>query len=108
MVLIGLTQVFLAGFFGGVILELIHWYNIRRRATFPMYAKAVKYWIITAALAAAGGLLTMLYFGNRADGIVALHIGLSTPLILQKLTTTIATVSGGKGGETGILEFFRW
>ncbi len=108
MLLIGLNQVFLVGFLGGVILELMHWYNIRQRPTFPTYWKSVKYWIITAAMAATGGLLTMLYFGSRAEGIVALHVGLSTPLILQKLTTTIATVSGGKGGGAGILEFFRW
>jgi hypothetical protein len=108
MVLIGLFQVFLVGFSGGVILELMHWYNLRQKATLPTYSKSVKYWVITAAMAATGGLLTMLYFGSRADGIVALHVGLSTPLILQKLTTTIATVSGAKGGEAGILEFFRW
>src|SRR5271157_514645 len=108
MVLIGLYQVFLAGFLGGAILELMHWYNIRQRATWPIYSKSVTYWIITVAMAATGGLLTMFYFGSRADGIVALHVGLSTPLILQKLTTTIATVPGGKGGGAGILEFFRW
>ena len=108
MMLTNIYQVFLVGFLGGVILELMHWYNIKEKETYPISLKSVWYWIITVAMAVTGGLLTMLYFGSRADGIVALHVGLSTPLILQKLTTTIATVPGAKGGGASILDFFRW
>ena len=110
MALTNTYQVFLVGFLGGVILELMHWYNIYKSpmGTFPIYSKSVGYWIITGAMAVTGGLLTMFYFGSQADAIVALHVGLSTPLILQKLTTTIATVSGAKGVGAGFLDFFRW
>jgi hypothetical protein len=108
MPLIGLYQVFFVGFLGGVILELMHWYNLKRRPAFPKYARSARYWIITAAMAATGGLLALLYFGDRAEGIVVLHVGLSAPLILQKLTTTLATTPGAKGEEGGVLDFFRW
>ena len=108
MSLVGLHQVFAAGCLGGIILELLHWYNLRRRSSFPRYARSVGYWLVTAAMAVSGGLLAVLYFGGRADGIIALHIGLTTPLILQKLTTTIATQPGGKGGGPSVGDFFVW
>ena len=108
MLLTGTDDVFLMGFMGGMILEITHWYNIRKRGRLPKYAQSIKYWIITLVMASAGGLLAVLYFGNRAEGIIALHVGLSAPLILQKLTTTLANVSGGKSNEVGILDFFKW
>jgi len=42
----------------------------------------------------------------QADAIVTFHVGLSTPLILQKLTTTMANVPGGKGAGPSIVSFF--
>jgi hypothetical protein len=58
-------------------------------------------------LALTGGLIAWLYFGSRVQGIVALHVGLSTPLILQKLTTTLAP-TGGHGGGPSLIRFFKW
>jgi predicted cobalt transporter CbtA len=66
------------------------------------------YWIVTVVMALAGGGLAWLYFGDNADAVVALHVGLSTPLILQKLTTTVAQTPGGKGGGPSLLKFFEW
>lgn len=99
-------QVFLAGTTGGCLLELVHWYAIRREQKLPDFAKRPLYWIVSALMAIAGGGLAVLYFGARAEGIVALHVGLSTPLILQKLATTMAT-PGAKGGR-GLIAFFNW
>jgi hypothetical protein len=107
MSLMGTYQVFLAGFAGGAVLELMHWFNLRRKPSFPKYCRSIGYWIITVAMACVGGLLAVLYFGDRADAIVVFHVGLSTPLILQKLTTTVATAPGAKG-DAGWLDFFRW
>ena len=59
-------------------------------------------------MAAVGGGLSWLYFGSQADAIVTFHVGLSTPLILQKLTTTMASVPGGKGTGPSIVSFFTW
>lgn len=109
MLLLGIYQVFMAGFIGGALLELLHWYNLRRKPAFPRYAKSTRYWLVTLAMAAAGGVLAVAYFGDRADGIVALHVGLSCPLILQKLATTVATHPGAKSpGAPGLTDFFRW
>ena len=101
-------QVFLCGLAGGAVLELLHWYNIRRDPQIPTYARSAFYWAITVLMAAAGGGLAWLYFGSQADAIVTFHVGLSTPLILQKLTTTAANVPGGKGAGPSIVSFFTW
>jgi hypothetical protein len=67
------------------------------------------YWAISAVMALTGGVLAWLYFGSRADGIITLHVGLSAPLILQKLTTTIAHTPGGRSSELPEwVRFLRW
>ena len=101
-------QVFLTGLAGGCLLELVHWYAIRKNGRWPAYAARPQYWIVSALMAVAGGGLAVLYFGGRADGIVALHIGLSAPLILQKLSTTIAATPGAKGLDQGVMAFLDW
>lgn len=108
MILSTSSQVFLAGLAGGAVLELLHWYAVRRDAEFPIYARSARYWVISGLMAVAGGGVAFLYFGDRADGIVAFHVGLSTPLILQKLTTSLAFQPGARGGNKSILDFFRW
>ena len=86
MPLTSIQEVFLIGSLGGVLLELVHWWNLRRRnPRFPKYARAVGYWVITGLMAIAGGAVTVFYFGGQGEAIVALHVGISTPLILQKL-----------------------
>jgi lipid-A-disaccharide synthase-like uncharacterized protein len=105
----GLTtvwQVFIAGFAGGIIIEFLHWWTLRREKRLPNYRPA--YWFLSLGMAAAGGGLALLYFGSRADGIVALHVGVSAPIILQKLATTIAEPVGAKGTRTGLWSFLRW
>lgn len=101
-------QVFLCGLAGGAVLELLHWYNIRRDSQFPTYAKSPVYWLVTLLMAVVGGGLAWLYFGAQGEPIVTFHVGLSTPLILQKLTTTVANVPGGKGSGPSVVSFFRW
>jgi hypothetical protein len=102
------AQIFLVGLAGGMVLELLHWYNIRTDPQWPTYVSSPLYWIITMLMAAVGGGLALLYFGSQADAIVTFHVGLSTPLILQKLTTTVANVPGAKGTTASIVSFFRW
>ena len=102
------TQVFLAGLAGGCLLELLHWYALKRESFFPEYAKAPKYWIATALMALAGGGLALLYFGARAEGLVAVHVGLSAPLILQKLTSAAFEPKGARSASANVWSFFRW
>ncbi len=101
-------QVFLVGLAGGLALELMHWYAIYRDDRLPAYANSTLYWTVTALMAAAGGGMALLYFGGRADGLLAFHVGASTPLILQKLTTTAARQTGAKSLQPSLLSFFRW
>jgi hypothetical protein len=60
----------------------------------------------------AGGLIAWIYFGARAEAIIAVHIGVSTPLILQKLVTSVPDTKGSKNiivtpGPT-VRRFFTW
>ncbi|MNK36482.1 hypothetical protein D3C87_550330 [compost metagenome] len=100
--------VFLVGGAGGIALELLHWYALRRDARLPAYAASPIYWFITLAMAIFGGIVALLYFGSRADGIVAFHVGASAPLLLQKLTSTIAREPGAKNIGATLIDFMRW
>lgn len=101
-------QVFLLGCSGGCINEFMHWWSLKTNPDFPEYARRVKYWIITGIMVLIGGGLAALYLGASVEALLALHIGLSAPLILQKLTTTAAAVQGARGGGPTIVNFFRW
>lgn len=101
------TQVFGVGFAGGLILELVHWYALTRDPNFNAYKRSAVYWLVSLGMAAAGGLLAILYFGDQAEAFLVLHVGLSAPLILQKLATT-AALTGGKSPQPSIFNFFQW
>lgn len=88
--------------------EFMHWWSLKTNPDFPEYARRTKYWVITALMVLIGGGLAVLYLGASLDVLLALHIGLSAPLILQKLTTTAAAVQGARGGGATVLNFFRW
>lgn len=107
MTLTTTLQVFLAGLTGGLLLEFLHWYGLKRDAKWPAYAGKVGYWILSGVMAIVGGVLAVLYFGNRADAIVAVHVGLSAPIILQKLATAVAEPAGAKG-TAGFWSFLHW
>jgi hypothetical protein len=96
------------GLAGGGVLELVHWYNIRRDENLPAYAASPLYWTVTALMAIVGGALALIYFGSQAEPVVTFHVGVSTPLILQKLTTTIANVPGARGAGPSLVNFFTW
>jgi hypothetical protein len=51
MVLTSMMQVFLAGFLGGLVLEIVHWYNIRKDGKWPTYAGSINYWVISGLMA---------------------------------------------------------
>jgi hypothetical protein len=100
-------QVFLVGFAGGLLLEILHWYNLSRDANFTAYKRSPFYWVLSVAMATAGGLLSLLYFGDQAEGLLALHVGISAPLILQKLASTAAQ-QGGKSVGASLTSFISW
>ena len=112
MTIEGSLAVFGIGCAGGVLAEVLHWWNLRENTEFPAYARSPFYWVITVAMVAAGGLVAWLYFGARGEGIVVAHVGVSTPLLLQKLATSIPARSGSKSmlaaPQPSVRRFFRW
>ena len=102
-------EVFLIGTLGGVLLELLHWYKLRHDEHWPDYIRSPGYWILSLAMALVGGSVAWIYFGTRADAILVLHTGLSTPLILEKAASTVALQPGVKGGGSRQwIRFFDW
>jgi hypothetical protein len=112
MVLQGAANVFAIGCAGGAVAELLHWWNLRQNEQLPSYARSIFYWVLTILMMLAGGFVTWLYFGERAEAVVALHVGISTPLILQKLVTSVPATQGAKSMITtpgpSVRRFFTW
>jgi hypothetical protein len=112
MVVEGEWAVFGIGCGGGAIAELLHWWNLREAEQLPAYRTSLFYWGITAAMILAGGFIAWLYFGARAEGIIAFHVGVSTPLILQKLVTSVPQPAGAKNivmnPAPSVRNFFTW
>lgn len=104
------VSVFAVGALGGAFLELIHWWNLRRRnaSRFPTYARSPFYWIITVLMVLAGGAVSVFYFGDQAEAMLTLHVGISTPLILQKLATTTASPGARSADRTSLMDFLTW
>ena len=103
-------EVFLVGTVGGCLLELLHWYALKRDERLPPYIRNPFYWVVSALMALTGGLLALLYFGGaKTEAITALHVGLSAPLMLQKFASTLAERPGARSGTSDrLLAFIRW
>lgn len=109
MIIEGSAAVVGIGMLGGSLLEVLHWWKLRQRSDeFPVYARRILYWIVTAAMACSGGLLAWLYFGARAEAILAFHVGLSTPLLLEKMASSLPRASGARGLPASIRRFLDW
>jgi hypothetical protein len=81
--------VFLLGIIGGLLAEVLKWYQLRESPTPPTYLKSVMYWIITLVMALVGGLLAVIQNVPDAQPILALNIGISAPLILKGLAAAV-------------------
>lgn len=82
-------KIFFAGLFGGFLVEVLHWFKIRHE-DIPHYAKKWIYWVITALMIICGGVLAIIYAecSTGLNIIVAMNIGASAPLIIQKLASS--------------------
>lgn len=66
------------------------------------------YWSVTFLMVVAGGGLAAIYFGDSADALVAFHVGVSAPLLVQKLSTTMAQPGARRADPEGVVDFFSW
>ena len=91
--------VFLVGILGGALGEALKWYQLRESPNMPEYSKKPAYWIITAVIALAGGVLAWLYGIDMTKLLLALNIGISAPLILKSLASAVPNLSGVGGAK---------
>jgi predicted membrane-bound mannosyltransferase len=74
---------------GGTFDELLHWGAIRRKSTFPTYAKTITYWVVTFLLVCFGGLIAFLEVISTDYTIKPLTvfvIGFSAPALVKNLS----------------------
>ena len=77
--------IFALGIIGGLLAEVLKWYQLRESPTPPVYLKSAMYWVITVVMALVGGLLAVIQNVPVSQPILALNIGISAPLILRGL-----------------------
>jgi len=56
----GAQTIFALGWAGGICNEVLHWWNIRRDANLPDYARKIRYWVVTGLMILLGGFIAYL------------------------------------------------
>ena len=83
---------------GGVFGELLKWFNMRHdlHRGLPDWSRSRLYWIVTLLMAVAGGLLVLAYLrsGFTLNALLAVNLGVSAPLVLDKLFSQLPTEPG--------------
>lgn len=85
MELSGFWPVFGCAAFGGFLLELLKWWELRESPARPTYAGSPFYWGITIAMILVSGGLGVLYGTSPRNAIMVLNIGISAPLLIKAL-----------------------
>jgi hypothetical protein len=83
----GFWEVFAAGSFGGVLLEILRWWRLRESSELPTFSNSPLYWSITLAMICAGGALATLYGVDTRNALMVTNIGASAPALIAALAT---------------------
>ena len=97
MVITGDSAVFGIGLAGGAANELLHWWSLRESENLPTYARRPFYWCISGLMIVLGGGFAWLQLGATAEALVAFQIGLTAPMLLQKLAKAAPGPAGAMG-----------
>ena len=87
----GFGQVFLAGAFGGLLIEILRWWKLRDAAELPAYRTSPFYWSITIAMICVGGILATLYGIDNRSALMVVNLGASAPALIGALSSPGAT-----------------
>jgi hypothetical protein len=96
---------------GGLAAEILHFYMLSRKpGGTARYRQRRDYWLWTIGMIAIGGLMPALYIEGTASALLCFHLGAATPLLMQKLVTTIPEVANpqGESAKPTLKEFFTW
>ena len=101
----GAQTVFALGCAGGICNEVLHWWNVRRDADFPAYARKIRYWVVTVLMILLGGFVAYLFCGDVTTALAPFQIGLTTPMLLQRLARAAPKHQGARGDGATLLNF---
>lgn len=80
---------FFYGILGGALNEVVGLYKFRKFRILPSWFREKLYWQITISMIVVGGMLVCVYIKSDVElnPVLALNVGISAPLILDKIGT---------------------
>lgn len=101
-------KIILIASFGAAMLELIYWYELRKRLENRRYRKLLRsiwYWLIVIAFILGSGLATWIWYGMEPTGRMSrapreyLLLGAVMPLLFKKAVSTFFSNGTSKLGS---------
>ncbi len=82
--------IFAVGCVGGLLAEFAGIWALRKEAVWPAYLRLARYWVISGIMVLLCGGLAVVYGMSQMPIFLALNIGASAPLMIQRFSQTIA------------------